>query len=416
MHQLLRPRPLLLTGTMLVCLTVPLAGSASAAAVTSRADAEALSVSAAGQGGQGSGRVEATYDGQESVSGDSSPTIPGGGFLSAGVLTQQATAGNGTAAACAGLVANGEGVIQIGEGACLRPGATLQGSLTDLSLGGLAGEIDQLPAEVRGPLAEVLGQVDAAVEQVVAPIADQAGDLGLRLDLDAVEGRCTSDDGTLSGSASIANARLVGQVGDREVTLVTLPANPAPNTRVVTDLSAVVDVLLSGVETDLRESFDGQLSEVAKSALAPVREQLVAAIRDNLEEQLAPLEDNVVRVVLNEQTRPTSDSLRVTALHAEVLPVAAEQLGGSLLDVRIGSVGCGPADRVVTEEPAPERPQAAPPASKPRLPTAVSAGLPGESRGHDDAGGVGMLSWLTLAAGASAAAGAGVSAVRRRRA
>lgn len=415
-----RPRPLLVAGLAALVIGAPVAAYADG--VTSRSDASALTVAPAGQDGQGTGTVTATYDGQESVSGETTPAIPSGSFVELGVLTQQATATNGRSAACAGVAGAGGGVVQIGDGSCLDPGDTVSGSLTDLSLDGLGLEApptDQLPPELTEALAPILGGLDDGSEELDAIIADaigqvdeQVGPLGLSMGFDAIEGRCAVTSGSPSGSASITNAALSLSGGGEQIEAISLPANPAPNTRVVTDLSSVVDLVLGAVSTQLEEGLDGATAPLA-GAIAPVREQLVAGIRDNLQDQLAPLEDNVLRITLNEQTRPTSDSIRVTALHAEVLPVAAEQLGGAALDVKVGSVGCGPADRVVSEAaPAPEPEAAAPPAARPRIPTAVSAGVAGER----DEQGLGLLPWLTLAVGAGAAGAAGWSALRRHRA
>lgn len=414
-----RPRPLLVAGLAALVVGAPVAAYADG--VTSRSDATALTVAVAGNG-QGTGTVTATYDGQESVSGETTPAIPSGGFVELGVLTQQASATNGRSAACAGVAGSGGGVIQIGEGSCLAPGDTVNGSLTELSLDGLGLEApptDQLPPELTDALAPVLDglgggsdQLDAIIADAIGQVDEQVGPLGLSMSFDAIEGRCAVTDGSPSGSASITNAALTLSGGGEQIEAISLPANPAPNTRVVTDLSAVVDLVLGAVTTQLDEGLDGAAAPLAE-AIAPVREQLVAGIRDNLQDQLAPLEENVLRITLNEQTRPTSDSIRVTALHAEVLPVAAEQLDAPLADVAVGAVGCGPADRVVSEAaPAPEPEAAAPPAAQPRIPTAVSAGVAGEP----DEQGLGLLPWLTLAGGAGAAGAAGWSALRRHRA
>lgn len=390
-----------------ILLAAPMA---SAATVLSRSDASAAIVDVGGQGGQGTGPVEATYDGDtETVTGNSSPAaFPGGGFVNVGALTQQATAGNGSSAACAGVAGNGGGVIQIADGSCLRPGDAVAGSLGDLKVGDITGGIDQLPAELKAVLDQLTTPIDGAVGTVTSGIEDAVGELGLALRFDAIEGRCTVQDGIPSGSASIANARLVATGGGRDILLANLPANPGRDTRVITDLSAVVDVVLQGVETDLNDSLDGALDPVGETLIAPIREQLVAAIRDNIEDQLAPLEDDVLRVTLNEQSNPTTDSIRVTALHAEVLPAAAQAIDASLVDVKIGDVGCGPAGRrVVSEETPTPTPEAAPPA-RPSVPTAVSAGKAGEPGGTD------LAPYAALALGAAAAGGAGWTAMRRR--
>lgn len=391
---------------------------ASAATVVSRADASAVIVGVAGQGGQGTGPVEATFDGErETVSGNTTPaSVPSAGFVNLGVLTQQATAGNGSSAACAGTAGNGGGIVNIGDGSCITPGDTIEGSLADLRLDTLLGALEppeQLPEQLTDPLVDgldqlglITDQLDDILDEAFGAVDGAVGPLGLTLSLDAVEGRCTVAGGSPSGSASIANARLVLSGGGQEITAIDLPANPGPNTLVVTDLSAVVDDVVGAVETQLTNGLDGAAAPLA-GVVAQIRQPLVAAIRDNVQSQLAPLEDNVLRITLNEQTRPTADSIRVTALHAEVLPAAAQFVDAPLLDLKIGDVGCGPAGVVSAEAPppAPERP-----AAGPRVPTAVSAGQAG------DDGGVGVGGYAALAVGAAAAGAAGWGSLRRRQA
>ena len=160
--------------------------------------------------------------------------------------------------------------------------------------------------------------------------------------------------------------------GGETIEVVQLPADPAPNTEVTTDLSEVADTVLDALATQFRDGLGeatGPLAELTDQA----RTELVTAFRTNLDGQLAPLRDNLLSVVLNEQSRPTSDSIRVSALHARVLPAAAQAVGASLAEVELGNVGCGPAERVAAE--------AAPAASAavPELPTAVSAGVEGKT-------------------------------------
>lgn len=375
----------LLAASGTVVLTALAATPASAAAVLSRADATAATVSIAGNG-QGTGTAGATYDGRETRTGETQPSPApfSQDFINLGVLTQQATAGDGFSAACAGVAGNGGGIVQIGAGSCLRPGDTVAGSLSDISLGGLTLAppeqlpTDQLPAQLRtllattlAPLPQGAAQLDQIIKQAVAAVDEQVGPLGLALQFDAIEGRCRVDDGSPSGSASITNAELVLSGGNADLKVVQLPANPGPNTEVFTDLSAVVDLLLRAAQTQLTEGLSGAGSPLAGQVLEPLRQQLVTAIRNDLEGQLAPLEENLLRVTLNEQRRPTSDSIEVTALRAQVLPAAAAAVGASLADVRIGNANCGPADRAPAEAAAPAAPQKA----LPKLPTAVSAGV-----------------------------------------
>lgn len=367
---------LLAAGGVLV-LTGLAAAPASAAAVVSRADANALTVSIAGNG-QGTGTVEATYDGQERVTGATQPPAApfSQDFVDLGVLTQQATAGDGSSAACAGVAGRGGGIVQIGDGSCLTPGDTVRGSLSDVGLGALGLEPPEqlpIPAELAPLLDAVSGgraELDAILTTALGGVDEAVGPLGLALRFDAIEGRCRVDDGSPSGSASITNASLVLSGGGQEIKAVELPANPAPNTEVTTDLSEVVALVLDAATTQLEQGLNGATGPLAE-AIDPYTAQIVAGVKSNLDGQLAPLRDNLLSVVLNEQRRPTDDSIEVTALHARVLPAAAEAVGASLADVQVGNANCGPADRVPAEA-------AAPPAKKkavPELPTAVSAGV-----------------------------------------
>ncbi|KQT89336.1 hypothetical protein ASG49_16285 [Marmoricola sp. Leaf446] len=362
-----------------VVLTALAAAPATAATVVSRADANALTVSIAGNG-QGTGTAGATYDGQESRTGETqpSPSPFSQDFVDLGVLTQQATAGDGFSAACAGVAGAGGGIVQIGDGSCLTPGDTVTGSLSSVDLAGLGLEPpEQLPLpDGLGALLDTLGdgrgQLDGILRDALGQVDEAVGPLGLTLRFDAIEGRCRVDGGSPSGTASLANAALVLSGGGRDVKVVDIPANPAPNTEVTTDLSEVVALVLDAASTQLREGLDEATGPLA-DAIDPVRDQIVAQVRSNLDGQLEPLRDTLLSVTLNEQSRPTSDSIRVSALHAQVLPAAAGAVGASLADVRVGNANCGPADRVPTEA----APAPAPKQAVPELPTAVSAGVEG---------------------------------------
>ena len=372
-------RTRLVAATGALAITMLAAAPAGAATVLSRADANAATISLAGNG-QGTGTASATYDGEtETRTGQTTPAAPfPQQFVDLGVLTQQATAGDGFSAACAGVAGTGGGIVQIGDGSCLTPGDTVTGSLSDVSLAGLGLEAPtglpaQLPAELQTLLGQLPGgadQLDAIITTAVDAVDDQVGPLGLSLRFDAIEGRCRVEGSTPTGSASIANAGLVLSGGGQEIQVVDLPANPAPNTEVTTDLSKVADTLLGAVTTQLQSGLAGATGPLA-TAIAPFRDQIVAGVRANLDGQLAPLRDNVLSVVLNEQSNPTSDSIKVTALHASVLPAAASAVGASLADVRIGNADCGPAGSA----PVVQAPQAAPPKDLPAIPTAVSAGM-----------------------------------------
>ncbi|WKU03372.1 choice-of-anchor P family protein [Micromonospora sp. HUAS LYJ1] len=215
-----------------------------ALADTSQATASALQISLLGGGLASSGTATATNDGTtESISGNTNPPLSVLGsqtVITAGVLGQDVRALNdGTSAACAGVLGSG-GSINVGSGgSCTAtPGA---GATLTLGVNGLA---------------------------------------TITLVADALYAQCSATSSpSATGSASLANARIVSTTLGVPTTLLTLPANPAPNTGL---------------------SIPGLLS-----------------------------------LVLNSQTSSTTGQLSVTALDLSAL-------GGTLAGVTIGSASCGP--------------------------------------------------------------------------
>ncbi len=345
---------------------------AMAAAPVSQSGANAINVSVAGNG-QGSGDATATNDGsKETKTGDAAPPVSvlQGGPVTAGALAQEATArSNGTSAACAGVAGPGGSVAQIGDSSCLNPGEAVNTTLGTLDLSGLVA-FD--PASALGPAnaltQPVIDQIAALLTQVQGASAGQFDELGLSAGFGVVEGRCTAAPGTAEGSATLVDAGIKLSVPGKTLTLLSLPLHPAPNTHYATDLSDVLDLIVDGVEADLNDSFDGQAAPL-KAALAPIREQIIANVRSQLEENLAPLEANVLDITLNQQVR-TDGAIKVRALDLKVLPALEDQLDASLAELQIGNAACGPSGRVVTSAPA----AAAAPPKATGLPKAVSAG------------------------------------------
>ena len=361
-----------------------------AATVVSQSGANAITLQVAGNG-QGTGNVTATNDGsKESTTGETTPPISvlkGQQVLNAGVLAQQATArADSTSAACSGLAGNGGSVAQVGDSSCLTPGTPVSAGLGSLDLSKL---VVADPASALAPLndlaapilAQVQGPLTDAVNQAVEQARGQFGDLGLTAGFGVVEGRCTAGPGTASGSATLADAGVKLQVPGRTLTLLDLPVDPAPNTHLTTNLSQVATLVLDAVRTDLTNSLDGQAAGLTAVTDA-IQQQIVDNVLTQVEGNLAPLEQNVLDITLNQQVRPTDDSIKVRALDLKVLPVAQEQLGAPLVDLQVGNAACGPAGRIVPQQ------QAAPPAApKPATPTAVSAGLeslPGQHAAQRD--------------------------------
>ncbi len=353
-----------------------------AATNLSSAGANALTVSVAGNE-NGTGNVTATNDGSgEKKTGDSAPPVSvlqGQKLLNVGVLAQEATAtaagGTGRSAACAGIAGNGGSVAQIGESSCLNPGEPVGLSLTNLDLSDTL-VVD--PASALGPLAQANAPLKAVLSQVTGPLAAAVagtplGTTGITGTLGAVEGRCTASPGTASGTANIVDSKLILDLAGQKLVLANLPAHPAPNTDVPIHLDAATAVILGAVKTQLTTMLaaDGATGPLAPLGALPdaLQDQVITAIVNATREQLlTPLSDNVLKLTLNKQVRPTKDSIRVNAIDLQVLPAAKAQLGASLASAQIGNVVCGPSGREATAAPAAPAPKA------PRLPTAVSAG------------------------------------------
>ncbi|MCA1691328.1 MAG: choice-of-anchor P family protein [Acidimicrobiales bacterium] len=173
-----------------------------ALADTSGATGQAATVQLLGQPAVSTGQVAASNDGiSQTKTGNSTPSLSILGvqtILSDGSLFQDAVANNdGTSAACAGII-GANGAIQIGPSqSCLVSGA---------------------------PSGVVLN-------------------LGLAvLRADVITAECTaSSNGTTTGSATLANARITDPTGS--ITLLSLPINPAPNTGL--SLPGIVDLILN---------------------------------------------------------------------------------------------------------------------------------------------------------------------------
>lgn len=377
------------------------------ATLVSQSGANAVFVSVA-DNGSGSGNVAATNDGsRESTTGDTRPPVSvlkGQQVLNAGTLAQEAVArSNSTSAACAGIAGNGASVAEVGDSNCLGGGTPLKATLGSLDLSKIklaapGSALDPLNVLADPLKRQLLDPANAAIQQALSRAQQQLGNAGLSASLGVVEGRCTAGPGTASGFANIADTKVDLALPGQDVTLLNLPVDPPPNTHVFTDLSKVGDAVLAAVRTDLTTSLKGvgaPLTEVTDE----IRQQIVDNVLTQVEKNLAPLEQNLLDITLNQQVRPTQDSIKVRAFDLKLLPVAKAQLGAPALNLQIGNAACGPAGRVA-------QPAAAPPAAqKAALPTSVSAGLasapaqatrPGES---SDEIILGAMALLALVAG-----------------
>lgn len=372
-----------------------------AAAPVAQAGANAAHISVAGNG-QGTGTVTAAHDGtRETRSGDAAPPVSllkQQDLLNAGVLAQEATArGNRTSAACAGVAGEGGSVAQVGDSDCITPGRPIELSVTNLDFGRVL-VID--PQSALGPLAQANEPLRTILDQITTPLREgiqdtPLGTTALGGTLGAVEGRCTAGPGRASGTANIVDSQLTLTIADQELVLADLPAHPAPNTEVPVELDQATAVILGAVEQQLESMLaaPGVTGPLAPLAALPqaLQDQVITALVEATRAQLLqPLQDNVLKLVLNKQSRTGPDHIKLTALDLELVPAAKEQLGASLAQVQLGNVACGP-NRAAAPE--------AGPAPKPSgLPTAVSAGYDGSAAGPGEAsnGGYDTVSSVVL--------------------
>jgi hypothetical protein len=387
-----------------VTLGLVAAAPAIAAAPVSQSGANAITVKLAGNG-QGTGNTTATNDGStEKKTGDATPPISvlqGQSLFQGGALAQEATAGaDGHSAACAGLAGNGGSVVNIGGSSCLDPGDEVHATLSSLDLSHL---VVADPASALAPLNTALttalgslAPLTSAINQGLTAAQAQVGDLGLVAGFGAIEGRCTASPDSADGTAHLVDAHVTLQAPGQDVNLLDLPVDPPPNTHLTTNLSAVLDSVLDAVDTDLDNSLDGNASALT-ALTSQLRTQVVAQIHDQVESNLAPLEQNVLDVVLNKQTR-TSGAIKVNAIDMQILPAAEAQVGASAGEIQIGNVACGPNGRVV------QAAEVSAPTTS-HLPKAVSAGLatvPADQRQDDSHDGIALAALAIMLLGGTA--------------
>lgn len=359
------------------------AGPALAAEPVAQASATALTLSIAGNGTD-SGTFTATHDGsRQTTTGSNSPAVTALGgqtITNLGTLAQDATtavaSGSGSSAACSGVAGEGATVVQAGDGSsCLVGGRTLTLDAASIDLTNL--EIVDNDA-LRGLAPELTSQLLGPVSDALRTVLAGLGNPGLYVDLGAVQAVCTASTGSAQGSANLADASVYLQgPGIGRVDLVDLPLDPAPNHKVVTDLSGVLTAVQRGLDSQLAglasiPGLDAVLQGLGLG-LNTVIEQIKANVTDVLGPQLAPVEQNLLDLTLNKQSRPASNAVTVTALDLRVLPAAAQFIDADLLALSIGAVTCGPNGRVAA--PAVARPQ--PVTSVPgdgSVPTGVTAG------------------------------------------
>lgn len=384
------------------------AGPALAAGYVSQAGANAAELSIAGNT-NGTGVAAATNDGTtETRTGQTAPTPPmldNQRSVSAGVAAQEARAGRtGTSAACAGLAGPGGTVVRIGDTACLTPGDQLGLSATDLDLNQA---LDVAPESALEPLAQANPGLQAVLGDIAEPLAQAVRETPLgpsRLGgtTRSIHASCAAGRTSASGGAHLVDSNLTMNVAGQEVVLADLPADPPPNTEVPVHLEKATGAILGAVQNQLETMLAGP--DASSGPLAPLaalpkalQDQVVTALVDATRDQLlVPLDQQLVHLVLNKQSRPSSNTIRVSALDLEVLPAAKQQIGADLVQLRIGNVVCGPNGA----PPPPDRP--ARPHRPTDLPTAVSAGVAGPgivAPGEDSDNGVVLAAFAMLLTG-----------------
>lgn len=370
-----------------------------AATIVSQASANALHATLAGNEAFDSGTVKATNDGTgETKTGVTNPPISVLGnqdLLDIGVLAQEAEAkmsgDKGVSAACSGIAGDGGEVVEIGESGCLTPGSPIGVSLANLDLTGV---VVINPASALGPLAELNPVLGPLLGQLTQPISEglesALGALELGGAFGTVQAFCNATPGSATGRANIADSTLGLTVAGQTVNVLTLPVNPPPNTHLLTDLDVVLTAILDAVRTDLDESLNGAGAPLNALPEA-LQDQVVDTLIAEIAPQLAPLEENVLDVVLNKQTRMPANSIQVTAIDLQLLPAAAEFIDGPLVGLEIANVSCGPNARVTQDNPdGPDLPD---------VPTVVDSGTSGTA--SHDASGDWLAGGLLLLAGAA---------------
>lgn len=360
---------------------------AMAADTVAQADANALTVTIAGEAID-SGTVTATHDGtSETVTGETQPPIgllSGQDLLAAGTLAQQATADvvdlQGVSAACAGIAGDGATLAEVGDSACLTGGDNVEVTIANLDLTGTV-------AFTEGSALEVLNAVtDPVLQALIEPLTaelsaalatavnDNLGVLEIGGTVGVIESWCQADVDSATGGARLADAQVGVTLGDQSFGLLDIPVEPAPNTKVVTDLTGVTDAVITAIETDLTTTLTGILGDLTAVTDA-VQAQILDPITTQVSTALAPLEEQLLDITLNKQTRPTADSIEVTALDIQVVPGAEEFVGSSLITGALANVGCGPNSRVAPvvsdDDPAPGDAEG----DLPAVPTTVDSGV-----------------------------------------
>lgn len=421
-----------------------LSGSpALAAAPIAQASATGASITVAGQSNN-TGTYAVTNDGTKEtvVSGSNQPSLAllgGQNAVKFGTLAQDAKTtvdlGDGKSIACAGAAGNGASLAAVGSGTtCLSGGNNVDISAGTLDLRNLTLSPNPALAPLNAALQQVVGPVGTALNTATTQLFNALGNPAVVLSLGALQSSCMSDPTSASGTANLANAgayvdlpALGGQPKQR-VNLLTFPVNPDPNTKVVTGLDKVTTKILDALRLSLNTTATGPLAglktaidAIDATVFANLQSQLVEGVIGQIAPQLKPLEDNIIDGTLNKQFKPSANSIEVTALELNVLPVATQQLKSAALSLMIGKSTCGPNGRLVAPKSSGTPKDTKPnnnngngnnnppnntPVNAPNVPTSVPAGLADAPTANAPLGpvalaGLGGLMALSVATGAA---------------
>lgn len=375
-----------------------------AAAPVSQATAQSLDLSLAGNAII-SQIVTSSNDGTSETKNDASTLpsladlLPDNSLIGVGVAPQEAVSKkDGTSYACAGIAGTGGGIVTVGDSDCDLDGSPLTINLASLDLGNaligdtsvLGGAINSIPGI--GPLlALITGGLNTVVTQISDAInGTPLGEIAIGGSLSAIEASCQADPDAATGEA-----RLVDSSGGSNDTpigitlpsvgtlpLVNLPANPPPNTKLLTDLDLVTQALVDALTQELETVLGGQLAPVVNglglgSLLQTIQDAVIEQVVAALQPLLEPLEQYLLDVTLNKQVSSEGGrKIEVTAIDAQVLPAAQQFIGSSVIGGEIGKVTCGPNMRPTTDTPTDE-PTDEPTDGEPEVPTVVDSGLAG---------------------------------------
>lgn len=330
----------------------------------SQASAQSANISIAGNTLVGQ-RVTSTNDGSKPTNTNTS-TIPDlvsalgtNNLLGIGVALQSATANaDGTSYACAGVAGQGSsGLVNVGGQSCELDGKPMTIDLGNLDLGSTLldpnGAISGAIAAT--PLGDALNTVVKALQgNLVSALSGGLKALGVSIggSLSAIEATCQANPQKATGAAHLVdstggnnNSPIKLTIGGQSLTILNLPANPAPNTKLVADLSGSTKMLTDALQNEVNTVLGGQLGGVpGLSTLLPTLQQNVL---DQLLGQLKPLTDALSQYVIEADlnTQKVGDngrSIDVTALNLHVLPATTQFTGFPLINGMIGNVTCGP--------------------------------------------------------------------------